>query len=1805
MFLTLAASAAHRAHGLRSTLRVVRSLCVAVVLVAAPAVASAQGGTSMAPVRYTSIDNQASAAYLHDGIPDTSLAGAMIVAGRQAGLSLTGTTTASLTAGQRRVMPHQLTNRGTDADIVQLAATSSAGWPVALYQDVDANGRLSAADVRLGASVALPFGGSMALLAVVDAPATASAGDLNDVRITATSVADRLASIFTDDHLTVVARATANMTLAKSVSRSAVTTGDTLRYTLAFANTGDADAHNVLIADTLPAGLQVLPGSLRLDGVALTDSADADAGSLSTLASGRALVRVVVDTIAPTIASTLTIDAVVAKSAVTGLVANVAMLSHGDTNRVFTVSGATAAATQVTLASLALGERIVGTPILTVGSQVLLRLTYGNTSTVDARNSVLIDTLPIELVVVSAGAATVSPATDAAGKRIPQIVTWSLGTLAPGATASKDITARVDLRTNGADITDQAFVGADNAATRFARVSANVALFTATDLKITKTAGVIEAAVGDAVPFTVVVKNVGVATLRGVVIQDILPNGMRFMPRSVTGADSSTVDGQTITIYLNTTLAPDASATVHYAAVIASSVGRSLENRAMVRAENGLVYSDTARAVVSQRLTLAMRERTMIGKVWLDRDGDGLQGAGEEGVAGVQVWDTNGDVSLTDKEGRFSFRNVATGTHGLRLDPIGIPKNFVLPTRADELIVVKADGWSLPSVNIRLVPRIGAPVASCSCSKEQLAASAVPVATLGSNASASASPAVAPIAAAASAAAVPALTVAPLLSAETRAAFARRELITGAGMHLVAPIDGVVIGTTRFFAAVRGVPDTKVALYDGAKLLRQGTLRGDGTQDFLSVELSSGPHHLRVVTLDSAAGVTGDSIAVHVSGSPNRFTLPAELPPLRRDAARPEIVRVRVLDQWGVPVATRPMITVATTGAVVDAADEDPSSVGRQLRADEQGWVAVPLRAGNASGTGELRLSAEKANSKLGLRMFASVRSLLVTGMGQVGVGSAPASFSAATVQGAITTETSVTLSYDSRRNSSPDGFFQRGYDPLGDEEMPTVGDNSSMRSIAPTTRSLSARVERGMDWVAAGDVETGSFGRTGDLGAYRRSLTGLTAQVGTGAMTWSSFGSMTQQSVERSQVRGDGSTGPYMVGGSIRSGTEVVAVEVRARDNAARVITRQPLGRTTDYQIDYTSGAVLLRLPIPSTDPAGNPVYLVASVERISGGAAHFVGGLRLDADASRLLHLGTGMFDSLTVGVSGVRDEAGAGNAFEGVVGRKTLLSSDLRFKRGGLLLGASMLRSQTADSSGTATSATARWTLPGDKLAFDGKWMSVGAGLGGTDPRLSSPLTETSFGLTEKFNEKSSLRLHRDESHFTQFGVTRATTGLTAEQEVRGRKMSQDLSLVSESGTAAGGSSALLAKVTTSVNSNVETWVGGTRSLATPVGSMSGGRPNEVGTGVTIKLPAGLKFDASHRMMQTPGDSVAFGVTTGQLKADGVLGGQIWTGFEEATSGTRDEVRAGHSALLGWNQHLSLGAGWSMSSLFERRIGLSRASLTDPERALPFAQAERDRWSASAGLGWVPTGDRARFTMNAEMQNSAGTSSSRFQLAGDAALNAGLALIVLNDWAGRHDETQAVGIQSRQDRSLLGLAVRPVSTTNFNTLTKLEWRRSVMPAGSNALAQGTARDLRMIASSDIVWSPRRNTEISTRYALRSTTSDVAGDSAQRLHVANHFAGARFDQRLVAGLHLRADGRLLAETESRTALWNAAPSLAYDVQGRLMLEAGYRFGGLRDPDFAAVGGAGAFATVGFRFTEAMLANPAAFWRERIANDR
>ncbi|HEU0052133.1 MAG TPA: hypothetical protein VFQ39_03105, partial [Longimicrobium sp.] len=330
---------------------------------------------------------------------------------------------------------------------------------------------------------------------------------------------------------------------------------------------------------------------------------------------------------------------------------------------------------------------------------------------------------------------------------------------------------------------------------------------------------------------------------------------------------------------------------------------------------------------------------------------------------------------------------------------------------------------------------------------------------------------------------------------------------------------------------------------------------------------------------------------------------------------------------------------------------------------------------------------------------------------------------------------------------------------------------------------------------------------------------------------------------------------------------------------------------------------------------------------------------------------------------------------------------------------------------------------------------------------------------------------------------------------------------------------------------------------------------------------------------------------------LRTELGLGASVWGGLERADAG-----RAEHSAVLGWSQRLAIAGGWSLNGMYERRFGLSRAPLLDPVRALPFAQPERNRWSAGLGVEYLPADSAAaRFSVRGETHDGELGNGYRIDVAGDLPVGRSAALLTRHDWL-LDDRQTGRGFQlERRDRSLVGLALRPVASDAFNLLAKMEYRRTISPLGGALL--GIAGDQRrLIGATDAVWAPAARTELALRYAVRWATaggdSTVVGDT--ELATLAQYFGLRGERTLTGPLGARLDGRALLAGEGG-AEWNLAPSLLFDIGPQLRLEAGYRFGGLEDPDFAAQGGRGFFATLGVRFSERLLDSAAAFWRERV----
>jgi hypothetical protein len=148
------------------------------------------------------------------------------------------------------------------------------------------------------------------------------------------------------------------------------------------------------------------------------------------------------------------------------------------------------------------------------------------------------------------------------------------------------------------------------------------------------------------------------------------------------------------------------------------------------------------------------------------------------------------------------------------------------------------------------------------------------------------------------------------------------------------------------------------------------------------------------------------------------------------------------------------------------------------------------------------------------------------------------------------------------------------------------------------------------------------------------------------------------------------------------------------------------------------------------------------------------------------------------------------------------------------------------------------------------------------------------------------------------------------------------------------------------------------------------------------------------------------------------------------------------------------------------------------------------------------------------------------------------------------------------------------------------------------------GTSSDERMIAATDLIWGIRKGTELGARYAVRMSASNdpLIADSAP-VRSLSQYVGGRFEQTVMGPVSARVDARFL-RTGSGIQRWNAAPSALVTIAGRIDVEGGYRFGNLRDADFAAEGGKGFFATLGVRVTESAVTSVTRFWRDRLSQE-
>jgi len=149
------------------------------------------------------------------------------------------------------------------------------------------------------------------------------------------------------------------------------------------------------------------------------------------------------------------------------------------------------------------------------------------------------------------------------------------------------------------------------------------------------------------------------------------------------------------------TITAGAARTLKYQLVVGSGVGfGEYTNVAQATSSIGLPISNTAREKVTIIPDPLFDLGTVIGKVFHDRNENGVQDKGEELIGGAQIVTEEGTVITTDKKGMYHLEGITPGRHLFKIVMSTVPEGATLTT--EEAVIVDVTRGLMRKVNFGL-----------------------------------------------------------------------------------------------------------------------------------------------------------------------------------------------------------------------------------------------------------------------------------------------------------------------------------------------------------------------------------------------------------------------------------------------------------------------------------------------------------------------------------------------------------------------------------------------------------------------------------------------------------------------------------------------------------------------------------------------------------------------------------------------------------------------------------------------------------------------------------------------------------------------------------------------------------------------------------------------------------------------------------------------------------------------------------------------------------------------------------------------
>ncbi|MBU0971249.1 MAG: DUF11 domain-containing protein [Proteobacteria bacterium] len=779
-------------------------------------------------------------------------------------------------------------------------------------------------------------------------------------------------------------------------------------------------------------------------------------------------------------------------------------------------------------------------------------------------------------------------------------------------------------------------------------------------LTITKTANKNEASIGDVVSYAVTINNIGMAPTTAVKLYDTLPHGFVLMKKStridgIAAVDPQSDNGRTL-IWSLGTIPVNTSRTISYTAILGPDSQKG-DGKNIAYAGAKTLGKNITSNIASKKIKITQgvftSRGTIIGKIFIDSNGDGLQQhliAGnqylENGIPGVVIYMEDGTRVETDLDGKFSIYGVRPGTHVLRVDCDTLPVDVELvpisnrfmgsassqfvrmvhgqiykANFAAKRIKIKRDSifQTQPAQDAQpIIPEPQKPektATAIDATFEDTAATAPQAELTGARTDSAAPPG-------------------PSVSLEEQIKQMTPDLA------ILSPHDGEVITSGHVHILVKTPLGTRPGLQVNGQAVSEKRIGRTITYEkgkvavfeYVGVTLNTGQvNTITAEVKDSFGNIRGQKrLQVTAVGSPDHIEIQPQLKSIPADGRAKTRVRVSVFDKNGHLVPTEAMVTIATTAGEILEKDQDPMTSGHQIEL-QNGWTNFTIKAPFESRKAQITADYETLKGTSEIFFAPHLRDLFAVGFGEItlGYGQKSGNFGflkkdgefdegafadargAAFVKGDIGWGVLLTAAYDSGKEETDELFRTSDTDLASEGKYPIYGDESQQEYEALSREKFYVRLDKDHSSVLFGDYDTNL--NDSRLGAYSRSFNGFKSDIQTDRFKLRSFATYTDQTQVVDILPAKGVSGYYYLKHTPAvNGSEKVVLETRSRNRTDRILKREVMTRWTDYDISYDDGSILFKEPVSSRDSDFNPVYIVVSYETRDNGERYYIYGGR-----------------------------------------------------------------------------------------------------------------------------------------------------------------------------------------------------------------------------------------------------------------------------------------------------------------------------------------------------------------------------------------------------------------------------------------------------------------------------------------------------------------------------------------------------------------------------------------------------------------